>query len=162
MNRSRKLLSFFALILITGCATPAPFHHEYASGHYSSDIISCVPYAREVSGIQISGDAYSWWEHAKGHYKRGHTPQPGAVLVLKRTSRMTSGHVAVVKNVIDDHTITVTHSNWGSDRKSRHIIYDSMRVEDTSAASDWSEVRFWNDQKNVYGFPYASYGFIYP
>ncbi len=158
----RYLASLLALLVVTACGTPSPFHHEYASGHYSSEVVQCVPYARSVSGIQLHGDAYSWWDAARTRYERGHAPSPGAVLVLKRTSRMRLGHVAVVKNVINSRVINVTHSNWGSDRSSRHIIYDSMRAEDVSDAGDWTEVRFWNDAKNTFGFPYAAYGFIYP
>jgi hypothetical protein len=70
--------------------------------------------------------------------------------------------VAVVRNVLGPREINVTHSNWGSTKSSRHIIYDSMRVEDVSVAGDWSQVRFWNNDKNVMGFPYEAYGFIYP
>ncbi len=75
---------------------------------------------------------------------------------------MPSGHVAVVKNVLGPRKINVTHSNWGDSRSSRHIIYESMLAEDVSDGNDWSEVRFWNDGKNILGFPYAAYGFIYP
>lgn len=157
-----RLCALLLLLAMAGCGTPPPFHHPYASGYYSSDIIQCAPYARETSGIMLYGDAGGWWSEAPSrHYRRGHRPEPGAVLVLKRTSRMTSGHVAVVRSVINARTITVTQSNWGSDRHSRHIVYDSMRVEDISAKGDWTRVRFWNDEKNVYGFPYAAYGFIY-
>jgi surface antigen len=157
--RSLPLLSLF---IVVGCATPAPFHHEYASGHYSSQIEQCALYARRVSGIRLYGDAGGWWSQAKGRYKRGHRPAPGSVLVLKSTSRMHSGHVAVVKKVLGPRKITVTHSNWGDSSRSRHIVYDSMLAEDVSPANDWSQVRFWNDAKNVMGFPYAAYGFIYP
>ena len=75
---------------------------------------------------------------------------------------MHSGHVAMVKDVLNAREINVTHSDWGDSSSSRHIIYDSMRVKDVSAANDWSQVRFWNDTKGVMGFPYAAYGFVYP
>lgn len=147
--------------MMAGCAS-TEFHHEFATGHTASDIEQCVPYARRVSGIQLHGEAYSWWSEARGHYRRGNTPLPGAVLVLKKTTRMKSGHVAVVKEVIAPRKIDITHSNWGNNSSNRHIIYDSMRAEDVSAANDWSQIRFWNDEKNVLGFPYEAYGFIYP
>jgi hypothetical protein len=28
--------------------------------------LQCVPYARQVSGIQIYGDAWTWWDQAAG------------------------------------------------------------------------------------------------
>jgi surface antigen len=160
--RIKHIVSLLLLLIVTGCGTPEPFHHQYASGHYSSDIEQCAPYARKVSGIQLYGAADSWWQAAQGHYQRGSKPVIGSVLVLKRTSRMHSGHVAVVKDILSPREIKVTHSNWGDSRSSRHIIYDSMLVRDASPAGDWSQVRFWNDSKAVLGFPYAAYGFIYP
>lgn len=108
------------------------------------------------------GDAHSWWERAAPTYDRGHSPRPGSVLVLAQTSRMKHGHVAVVTDVLGPRQINVTHSNWGNDRYSRRVIYDYMRVEDASANNDWSSVRFWNPDKNVFGFPYQARGFIYP
>jgi hypothetical protein len=159
-----RILYFLPLLslILTACGTSEPFHHPFASGHYSSDIVPCVPYARKVSGIKLYGDADSWWREAQGHYQRGNTPAAGSILVLKKTSRMHSGHVAVVKNILSERQIYVTHSNWGDSRSSRHIIYDSMLAQDVSPANDWSQVRFWNDAKAVLGFPYAAYGFIYP
>jgi hypothetical protein len=157
-----KILCALSLLFLAACGSPPPFHHTYASGHYVPDIEQCVPYAREVSGIDLYGNAYSWWDKAEPHYRRGHRPEAGAVLVLKRTSRMRSGHVAVVKNIIGPREITVTHSNWGDNSRSRHIVYDSMLVRDVSEAGDWSQVTFWNDSKGVMGFPYETNGFIYP
>jgi len=162
MRASLTCLSLVLLFMVAGCATPEPFHHQFASGHYSPVIESCVPYARKISGIMLYGDANSWWQGAEPHYRRGNKPAIGSVLVLKRTSHMRSGHVAVVKNILSPRRINVTHSNWGDSRSTRHIIYDSMLAEDVSAANDWSQVRFWNDTKGVLGFPYEAYGFIYP
>lgn len=160
MHKLRIVLPVL-LLLVSGCALTS-FHDDHASGYYAASEEQCVVYARDVSGIQLRGDAYSWWAQAKGRYGRGHHPMKGAVLVLKRTSHMPSGHVAVVKNVISAREINVTHSNWGNSFRTRHIVYESMRVRDVSEKNDWSEVRFWNDDKNVFGFPYTAYGFIYP
>ncbi|MGC8159731.1 hypothetical protein ACP3WZ_24715, partial [Salmonella enterica] len=33
----------------------------------------CVPFARAASGIQIYGDAWTWWGQAAGRYRRGDT-----------------------------------------------------------------------------------------
>ncbi|HEU5047131.1 MAG TPA: CHAP domain-containing protein [Rickettsiales bacterium] len=150
------------LLLVAACGPSGGFHHDYASGHYASDITQCALYARDASGVDLYGDAGSWWYKAAGRYRRGHVPEKGSVLVLKGSSRMPHGHVAVVKNVVDRRSIDVTHSNWGHSSKSRHIIYDSMRVLDISPNNDWTSVRLWNDEQNVFGFPYAAYGFIYP
>src|SRR3990172_347826 len=58
--------------------------------------LQCVPYARQASGIDIRGDAWTWWRSAKGIYRQGQRPAVGAVLVLKRTARLRGGHLAVV------------------------------------------------------------------
>lgn len=162
--RSCYCLPLLLMVLIVSGCTPSPsaFHHDYASGHYASDIQQCALYARKVSGVRLYGDADSWWQQARLRYRRGHTPHSGAILVLRKTNHMRFGHVAVVKNVVSAREINVTHSNWGNSERSRHIIYDSMRVFDVSAHNDWTVVRFWNDEKNKPGFPYQAYGFIYP
>lgn len=155
-----------AVLLLTGCAgldmSGVPLSSPYASVRRVSAPVQCVPYAREVSGIRIRGDAYSWWDSAAPDYQRGRMPKPGAVLVLARTAKMRHGHLAVVKDVVSPRQINVAHSNWGNDKASRRLIYDSMRVEDVSARNDWSQVRFWNIEENVFGFPYAARGFVYP
>lgn len=160
-GRYTHYLALLILLAVTACGPSGEFHHDYASGHYSSDIVQCVPYARQTSGIELYGDAYSWWHKAAGRYRRGHVPEQGAILVFKNTSHMPSGHVAMVKDVIGPRKIDIAHSNWGHDSRSRHIIYDSQRVLDISPANDWTQVRVWNDEKNVFGYPYATYGFIY-
>jgi surface antigen len=157
-------------LLLSACATAdrsvftsdTPRQSAYISARVASQPVQCVPYARQQSGIQIMGDAYSWWDRAAPTYDRGHSPRTGSVLVLARTSKMKHGHVAVVTDVLGPRQINVTHSNWGNDRYSRRVIYDYMRVEDASAKNDWSSVRFWNPDKNVFGFPYQAKGFIYP
>ncbi|MGH6931009.1 MAG: CHAP domain-containing protein, partial [Dongiaceae bacterium] len=75
--------------------------------------LQCVPYARSVSGIDIRGDAWTWWPGAEGRYERGPRPRPGAVLVFKRTNRLPRGHVSVVAQVVNRREILVTHANWG-------------------------------------------------
>lgn len=150
------------VLLLTACSSGGGrFTTPHATGRYVDKPVQCVPYARQVSGIQIYGDAHTWWNQAGNRYGRGTMPAPGAVLVLASTQRMRHGHVAVVKRVVGARHIDVTHSNWGSDRKSRSMIYDSMRVEDVSPRNDWSSVRFWNMHAGSFGFPYAAKGFIY-
>jgi hypothetical protein len=120
--------------------------------------LQCVPYARELSAIEIHGNAWTWWEQAEGRYARGATPKAGAVLVLgeKHDSR---GHVAVVTEVLDARTIVVNHANWLNDGR----IYKHMPVQDVSAANDWSEVRLWYAPGERFGASsYPVKGFIYP
>jgi hypothetical protein len=129
---------------------------------YQGELLQCVPYAREVSGIDITGDAWSWWQGAEGKYERGHLPRFMSVLVLSRTQRLKLGHVAVVVDVLGPREIRVTHANFGSDPISRRIIYDSMPATDVSPANDWTLVRFWNYQAKAWGITYEAYGFVYP
>ncbi|MEA2780720.1 MAG: hypothetical protein QOK29_2264 [Rhodospirillaceae bacterium] len=129
---------------------------------YDGDLIQCVPYARQVSGIDLMGDAWSWWNAAAGKYSRGRQPHFMSVLVLSRTARLKLGHVAVVMDIIGPREIRVTHANFGNDWRSRRIIYDSMPVADVSAGNDWSVVRFWNYQAKAWGIVYPAYGFIHP
>lgn len=161
-NRISRAAALCLLFALAACGGGASFSSRHASGHYGPDIVQCAPYARKESGVNLYGNAYSWWDQAATRYRRGSTPAEGAVLVLKRTKRMSNGHVAVVKELINPREIDVKHSNWGSDGASRRIIYESMRVEDVSPANDWTLVRFWNREADVMGRPYAAYGFIYP
>ena len=43
----------------------------------------CVPFARAASGIQLYGDAWTWWTAADGKYERGTKPREGAVLGME-------------------------------------------------------------------------------
>jgi surface antigen len=124
---------------------------------------SCVPFARELSGVAIRGDAWTWWGSAAGRYERGNEPAVGAVLVLRKTGRMRRGHVAVVSRIVNDREIIVDHANWGWNRATRGRANWQMRVRDVSPAGDWSQTRFWYDPGNQWGTgTYPAYGFIYP
>ncbi|MDB5490169.1 MAG: hypothetical protein JWO78_18 [Micavibrio sp.] len=160
----RFLLPAMALFFLSACAavtTAPPRLPDNAPVTYTSTAESCVPYARRISGFQLYGDAYSWWDSAKPKYMCGQTPQVGAAFILARTGKMPEGHVAIVTGVTDSRHITVTHSNWGDNRGRRKVLYHAMPVEDISLNNDWTRVKFWNYEKNVYGFPYAAKGFIY-
>lgn len=126
-----------------------------------SDHRQCVPHARNVSGIQIRGNAHTWWSQADGKYRRGVKPKRGAVMVLSRTKRLKYGHLAVVKNIIDKRNIQVEHTNWGGNLKTRKVVYTRMPVIDISPNNDWSQVRFWNYPSSSYGRVYKNSGFIY-
>jgi len=122
----------------------------------------CVPYARAVSGIQIKGDAWTWWDQADGVYGKGSAPRSGAVLVLGRSDRLSSGHISVVVSVRNSREITVSHTNWGNDGPTRRRIYREQSVIDVSSDNDWTAVRFWNPDTGAYGGVYESDGFVYP
>jgi surface antigen len=123
----------------------------------------CAPFARLASGIQIFGDARTWWHQADGRYERGATPEVGAVLAFKATGRMRYGHVAMVTEVVDARTIRVTHANWSPINGARGQVEEDVEVVDVSAANDWSEVRVWYAPLAGLGASAnPTYGFIYP
>lgn len=125
-----------------------------ASGRY----LECVPYARELSGIAIRGNASTWWNAADGRYRKGSAPRPGAVLVLKRKGH-SSGHLAVVTRVIGEREVIASHANWLNDGR----IHANTPIRDVSGAGDWSAVRVWYTPGNVWGASaYPAHGFIYP
>ncbi len=156
-----RLFLLGVLIAFVAACAGGRFSSPQATGFKVAQPIQCVPFARDASGIQIYGNAHTWWDQARGRYERGYRPQVGAVMVLSRTQAMTHGHLAVVRRVLGARHIEVTHSNWGNDRHTRRYIYESMRVEDISPANDWSRVRFWNYHIGAYGQPYPVRGFIY-
>ena len=125
--------------------------------------LQCVLYAREVSGIQIYGDAWTWWDQAEGHYARGHTPRVGAVMAFQPYGSMTLGHVAAVSRVIDSRTVLLRHANWSPIDGRRGQIEDDVRAVDVSPGNDWSEVRVWYAPIQDLGTTaWPVTGFIYP
>ena len=131
-------------------------------GAFAENYWQCVPFARLMSGIQIFGDAHTWWSQAAGRYQRGYTPKAGAVLCFKPTGRMTLGHVAVVTQVLTDRVIQITHANWSLIDGDRGHVEKNVTVVDVSPACDWSSVKVWNDPSRDLGTTtYPTYGFIY-
>lgn len=128
------------------------------------DYLECVPYARQLSGIQIYGDAHTWWGQAKGRYATGHAPKVGAVMAMDAYAGSQLGHVATVSKVVDSRTILVSHANWSPIEGQRGRIEKNVTVLDVSPANDWSEVRVWyapihnlgNTHWPVSGFIYNS------
>lgn len=124
--------------------------------------LQCVPYARERSGVQIYGDARTWWDQAAGRYRRGAQPRPGAVMTFRPTGSMTLGHVAAVSKVIDSRTVLLDHANWSPIDGRRGQIERGVKAVDVSPANDWSQVRVWYAPLQDLGttaWPVA--GFIY-
>jgi surface antigen len=131
-------------------------HRYYASAHYRHSYLQCVPYAREVSHIDLSGNAFLWWAEASGRYARGSTPMQGAVLNFRAIRRMPLGHVAVVTSVIDSRTVMVTQANWIPG-----TITNDVTVSDVSPNNDWSQVQVELGDGEKAGSAYPTYGFIY-
>lgn len=125
--------------------------------------LQCVPYARQVSGIQIHGDARTWWEQAEGRYARGSAPKVGAVMTFRPHGNMELGHVAAVSRIIDSRTVLLRHANWSPINGRRGQIEDDVAAVDVSPNNDWSEVRVWFDPiQNLGTTHWPVEGFIYP
>lgn len=121
--------------------------------------LQCVPYARELSGISIRGDAWTWWNKAAERYERSARPEIGSVLVFRRTGRNRHGHLAVVTRIVSEREILVSHANW----LNRGRIHIDTPVVDVSPANDWSQVRVWYTPGNFMGRSvYPTNGFIVP
>jgi hypothetical protein len=120
--------------------------------------LECAPFARALTGVQLRGDAYSWWDGAAGRYDRSARPAPGSVLVLRQEERLPYGHVAVVSRVLSGREILVTQANWV-----HHRVTEDQPVVDVSAENDWTEVRVWWPPSGQIGsHDYPAYGFIRP
>jgi CHAP domain len=121
--------------------------------------LQCVPFAREVSGIDIRGNAETWWGQAAGRYERSNTPREGAVLAMPGISKMPMGHVAMVSKIVSDREILLTHANWSRPGG----IERNVRAIDVSEKGDWSRVKIWFAPLGDLGTTaYPAYGFILP
>lgn len=154
-----RMIALLAALALAACGSTGP---RGAPG-YSGGDLSCVPYARARSGIELQGDAWQWWDAAaqSGRYDRSRRPRAGSVLVFMRTSRNRSGHLSVVTRVVSAREIRVDHANWASGRN-RGRIAREQPVVDVSPGNDWSLVRVWYPPVNGLGrtnFP--TYGFIH-
>ncbi len=121
--------------------------------------LQCVPYARNASGVQIFGDANTWWTQAAGRYPRSNVPAPGSVLVMRGYRDPTRGHVAVVTAIVSPREIRVDQANWFNGGE----ISLAVPVIDVSPNNDWTEVRVWYIPTNSWGARvYQADGFIHP
>ena len=161
-----------ALLLSAGCAHITPEEaanratvnlelrsmaiHEAQSKRALGQRVWCVPFARDASGIQIRGNANTWWGQAEGQYKRTKSPRVGAVMAFSATRGMTMGHVAVVSRVVNAREIQIDHANWD-----RNKVSLGMSVIDISKNNDWSSVRV-ESNPGQFGKAYPISGFILP
>ncbi|MEJ0060049.1 MAG: CHAP domain-containing protein [Terricaulis sp.] len=120
--------------------------------------LQCVPFARSASGVEIYGDANTWWQQAEGRYPRSSSPAPGSVLVLRGYNDPGRGHVAVVSAIVSARVIRVDQANWLNQGE----ITLSVPVMDVSPNNDWTEVRVWYIPTNDWGVRiYQAEGFIH-
>ncbi|MDH7971453.1 CHAP domain-containing protein [Sphingomonas sp. AR_OL41] len=145
----KSVTARFALLVSCALMTATPAMAQFWQ---------CAPYARQISGIEIHGNANTWWSQAAGHYGRGHTPRVGAVLAFAASGRMPLGHVAMVSEVVSDREVLLTHANWSR----RGGVETNVRAVDVSEAGDWSRVKVWYGPVGGLGTSaYAANGFIY-
>lgn len=123
----------------------------------------CVPFARAASGIQIWGDAWTWWDQAEGRYARGDRPREGSVIAFAKQARLPLGHVAVVSRIVERRTLMLTHANWSRQNGVRGHAEQDVTLHDVSPNNDWSQVRVWyRDTGGLGSTVYQVHGFIYP
>jgi hypothetical protein len=162
----RIIVLAFAATALAGCASDRAAYESFppesaprAAFAAPQSPIQCVPYAREHSSVKIYGDAWTWWNQAAGKFPRESAPEIGAVIVLQGYAGPQSGHVAVVRSLMNPREIRVDHANWLDDG----AIYVDDPVADVSAANDWSQVRVWNIKTGAWGGKtYPVQGFIGP
>jgi CHAP domain len=121
--------------------------------------VECVAFARAHSGIDIHGDAVTWWQQAAGRYRRDSDPSIGSVMVLRDYAGPKHGHLAIVRAEESSREIRVDHANWLNDG----AVYLNDPVADVSPGNDWSAVRVWNPRAGAWGArTYLVQGFIGP
>ncbi|MFN6954032.1 MAG: CHAP domain-containing protein [Acetobacteraceae bacterium] len=124
--------------------------------------LTCVPYARMVTGIDIRGNARDWWRNAAGIYDRTQTPEIGAVLSFRASGGMRMGHVAVVEQVLGARHILIHHANWEGPGIAKGTVTRGISVIDVSENNDWTAVRVQTGlTRGVYGRIYPTDGFIH-
>jgi surface antigen len=157
MTRAAPLLLALALSAC-GASRSAPVAgaNPYGGGRIAG--LTCAPFARELSGIALYGEAASWWDGAAGQYRRSSRPGVGSVLVFRRSSRLPEGHVSVVSRVLTPRQVLVIQANWVPNE-----LDEDQLVVDVSERNDWSAVRVWYPPIGQMGaHTYATYGFILP
>lgn len=174
--RAVGAISALCVLTLAGCAT------EHASISTKSDIsigrisedrltnalleverkqtrgqrVWCVPFARDLSGIDLYGNAKTWWAQAKGRYTRSNQPQIGSVMSFAATRKNPNGHVAVVSKMLSDRQVRLDHTNWQRNKVSRDML-----AVDVSKDNDWSMVRL-ESVPGQLGSQYPVQGFILP
>lgn len=151
-----RLLILLLAGLLQACAGAS--HSGPQAGGPIYPGINCAPFARELSGIALYGEAASWWDSAAGRYTRDSSPVLGSALVFRREPRLPSGHVSVVSRILAQRQVQVTQANWVPGE-----LDENQLVVDVSDRNDWTAVRVWYPPIGQLGsHAYPAYGFIYP
>lgn len=174
--RSLAVMTALCLTSLAGCATTPTSRtvgHDITIGRISEDRLTnalvevqrkqskgqrvwCVPFARDLSGVNLFGNARTWWSQAKGKYARTSEPAVGAVMSFLPTRKNPNGHVAVVSQTLNERQVRLDHTNWQRNRVSRDML-----AVDVSKANDWSMVRL-ESAPGQLGAQYPVQGFILP
>ena len=145
------------LLALSACGGHGPAQAVRVGDYIGGTVpVECVPFARALSGVRLAGAAADWWGEAEGRYSRTRAPEVGSVLVMQRSGRLPSGHVAVVSQVLSGREILVTQANWV-----HHRVTADQPVIDVSPRGDWSVVRVWWPPSGQMGVTdYPALGFI--
>jgi surface antigen len=173
VDRCGRLLAAFGLASLLAAlpgleaaANPSqqrPVRSQAQPASAASSGLQCVPFARQLSGIDITGNAHTWWAQAEGRYQRGHKPEPGAVLVFRATGGMRLGHVSVVSRVVSPRHILVDHANWQGPGLPKGRVARGVSVIDVSEDNTWTLVRVEiHGDRDGFGRHYPTFGFVLP
>ncbi len=115
----------------------------------------CVPFARTLSGIELRGNAETWFAVPRASTTAGQSPRWARSWC---SAARASCHGACGGGVADrvGREILIDHANW-----KRNQISLKMSVIDISDANDWSLVKVAYDP-GQFGRPYPISGFVYP
>jgi hypothetical protein len=156
VRQLRALLWMLGLCALSACGSGGGARvGDYVGGNAP---IECAPFARALTGVQLTGDGDDWWQQAAGRYQLASSPKTGSILVLRSSGRLPYGHVAVVTRVLSGRQVLVSQANWV-----HHRVTEDQPVIDVSASNDWSVVRLWWPPSSQMGIAeYAVRGFILP
>jgi hypothetical protein len=154
-----RLMMLLALTALAACGgAPRPQLSGYGTAGPRYPGLTCAPFARELSGIALYGEAASWWDNAAGRYRRDSRPVLGAALVFRREPRLPEGHVSVVSRLLGPRQLLATQANWVPGE-----LDQDQLIVDVSPGNDWTEVRVWWPPIGQLGaHTYPTFGFILP
>ncbi len=155
---ARLALALLLPLWLAACGSARPHTGPNLAATYDYPGLTCVPFARALTGMALAGNGADWWAAADGRYARTHAPETGGVLVFQRAARLPDGHVSVVSRVLDGRHIHVIQANWVPGQ----LDLDQL-VVDVSARNDWTRVRVWYPPSDQLGIrEYATFGFVRP